>query len=748
MSYPDSQILKIPVRYTRTISTVPHSDYSTVEYRRLDSPSETINACGNNLPRVAARATLWGKIGTNKKNGTPLFFVEMAVTELPQTESEVIDYIVSAGVGIERKKAEKMLEMAGNVETFWDWLDLDPEQFDLIDVSSCALAQLETLVRKTRFKEETFHYLGQALTITPQRYQTIYRFFQGSTQRMLQEPMANPFCLAGCGFSFEELDFFCSRMTRLPINHFNRLTAAITSVLLSGKAHAHSGLTREEIIPPVMKMLEKNGAVPETDIQECLDSAVAVNLYNYCNGLYYLPRSNEEEQYIADQLYCMAQRPPESISEEAFQNAIVEYERVQSEKIGKTFKLSENQIESVKTALTMSVCVITGGPGTGKSTVLDALLYCWKHFFDRNWLLIAPSGKAATRMTETTGQLASSIHSAFNLDVSHRDLKRMEIPSVQDGHSLIVIDECSMIDQSVMASILAGLAPAEDKPQHLILVGDPCQLPSVSWGNVLADIIESGVVPVARLETIYRQSSENPIPDNSKRINAGITELDWSNDLFKNYPTSDFFHSVKRLELLYLGYVKKVGVENVICLSPYREKADIGTHDLNIRFQAILNPSLRNSPELTFSDISFRPNDRVMQKVNTERVRNGDTGTIKWVKPSAAGTDPCICVQFDNGVTVKYTRDEVRELDLAYAMTIHKSQGSQWKVVLMVLPFEPSDFLRRNLLYTAVTRSSHVVALVGPPEVITACIRNGKKDERHTNLAWRLQKEAQAYACA
>lgn len=748
MSSNDNQTLKIPVRYIRTISTVPHTEYSTVEYRRLDSNGETIRAYGNDLPRVAATATLWGKMGASRKTGAPLFFVEMAVTELPHTAPEIVDYIVSAEVGIEREKAEKMLELAGSTETFWDWLDLDPAQFDFCGVSSCSLAQLEVKVRKTRFKEETFRYLGQSLTITPQRYKTIYRYFQGSTQRMLQEPMANPFCLAGCGFNFDELDFFCSRTTRIPINHFNRLTAAITNVLLSGKDRSHSGLPREDIIPPVLKMLEKNGTVPETDIQECLDSAVANKLYEYRNGLYYLPRSNEEEQYIADRLFSMAQRPQENISEKVFQDTILEYERIQSEKIGKAFKLSENQIESVKTALTRSVCVITGGPGTGKSTVLDALLYCWKHFFDRNWLLMAPSGKAATRMTETTGQLASTIHSAFGLDVSDRDVRHMEIPPVQDEHSLIVIDECSMIDQSVMASILAGLAPAEGQPQHLILVGDPCQLPSVSWGNVLADVIESGIIPVAKLETIYRQSSENPIPGNSMRINAGITELDWSNNLFKNYSTKDFFHSAKMLEMLYRGYVNMVGIEDVICLSPYREKADIGTHDLNIRFQAILNPPTGHTPELAFSSITFRPKDRVLQRVNTDRVRNGDTGTVKWVKPSAIGADPCISVQFDSGVTVKYSKEEAKQLDLAYAMTIHKSQGSQWKVVLMVLPFESSDFLRRNLLYTAVTRSSHVVALVGPPDTITDCIQNDKKDDRHTNLAWRLRNKAQAYAYA
>lgn len=712
--------------------------YCVCLYENTEKPGDVVTVVGANLPEVTFPVTFRGKTVYSQKFKNQQFKVEMIVNQLPETKADTETFISSLKVGIGRKRAGMMVDLVG-MNRFWEELERDPLQFT--SIQGITTSSLQSLLRETSALsslQTLFRFFSGDLKMNGNQYSRIRSFFKDDLQTMVVSIKNNPFCLIECGYSFEELDYFCSRHTLFPLNDYRRLLAATQQALINAKGQSHVGLPRDVLQESIYRQLEQNGSVSEQDIESFLDSASQSGKIVFDKDLFYLPRAYKEEVEIATVLSRLASNLPRHISRRKFDSAMVKY----AEKKG--FSLSPDQEESVWTALTRCICVITGGPGTGKSTILDAILYCWKIFVDTNWLLMAPTGKAAVRMTETTTQPASTIHSQLRLIVGNESLSEIDEDIDTTESSLIIVDECSMLDQTVMASLVKALAAPASKPQHLIIVGDPNQLPSVGWGNVLADIISSGVIPVRRLQTIYRQGAGNPIITNSAKMQAGDVDLDWSNPIFHRYNYED---DVKNMEVactLYRRSVKKYGIENVVLLSPYHSKTDISTNILNNRLQDAINP-VKSPNMIRVSDrLTFREGDRVMQTVNTDSVSNGEVGTIQWIVPKASGSVPCMCVEYESGTKVEYLRDSLHQLDLAYAMSIHKSQGSQWKVVIIVLPVltnkKSNTFLRRNLLYTGITRSSYAVALISPTATISYCITNDKQDMRYTNLVARLRE--------
>jgi len=277
------------------------------------------------------------------------------------------------------------------------------------------------------------------------------------------------------------------------------------------------------------------------------------------------------------------------------------------------------------------------------------------------------------------------------------------------------------------------------KKQHIVFVGDPDQLPSVGWGNVLADMIQSKVVPVCKLQTIYRQGKENPIITNAQRMLRGDTEMDWSNRSFRRYHCGDDTDNMQAACKFYKRCVDQFGIDEVVMLSPYHRKTAISTDSLNRLLQDMMNPDVGQG-SISFMGRVFRNGDRVMQLRNTDKLSNGDVGTVIGVYPRADGSETCLAVEYSDDLVVPYIREELVQLELAYAISVHKSQGSQYKTVIVVLPNESSRFLRRSILYTAITRSSMNVAIISPTDTIRACIVNDKEDERFTNLQARLRQ--------
>ena len=420
---------------------------------------------------------------------------------------------------------------------------------------------------------------------------------------------------------------------------------------------------------------------------------------------------------------------------------------------------SSNQRKAIVRALETGVFVITGGPGTGKTTIINCILELLSG--ENQVLLCAPTGRAAKRMTEATGTEAKTIHRLLEYGGEEGTFARGEDNPLEAD--CIIADEASMIDLMLMRSLLRAIEPGT----RLILVGDADQLPSVGAGNVLGDILLSGTVPCARLTDIYRQSEASRIVVNAHLINRGEMPL-------LNGKGTDFFFErksgfaetaqtivsllTKRLPV-YLGYPEKeaaaLSVRNIQVLAPAR-KGECGVNTLNILLQEALNPASVRSPQLTWGETVFRKGDKVIQTKNDYRlpwirhtragkeegagVFNGDVGFIIDVDPE----NSALTVLYDEEREVVYETGDLESLEPAYCLSVHKSQGSEFPVVVMPVIGGPPMLLTRNLLYTAMTRARSLVVLVGREEIIRRMVENDHVARRYTTLALRLRETEDA----
>ena len=424
--------------------------------------------------------------------------------------------------------------------------------------------------------------------------------------------------------------------------------------------------------------------------------------------------------------------------------------------------LEEKQKLAIKNAVNNGVAVITGGPGTGKTTTINAMIKMFEKL-NLELLLAAPTGRAAKRITEATGYTAQTIHRLLELSGGGIDEEgnRSAYTFVRNSNNpleadVIIIDEMSMVDSSLFYSLLQAIMPGT----RLVLVGDSNQLPSVGPGNVLKDIIRSGVFSVTVLDKIFRQGENSDIITNAHLINAG-KQLEINNksrDFFyiPRQGSQDIIAELKHLILDSLPGFFQVDPMNIQVLTPMR-KYELGVENLNKRLQEILNPSSRSIPEKEKNDVVFRKGDKVMQIKNNYKLEwkimdakdrfvkeegvgvfNGDVGFIKEIDEF----DQKIVVEYDDGRLVDYLYSQLDELEHAYAITIHKSQGSEYPVVVIPLLTGPAKLLNRNLLYTAVTRARKGVVIVGNIGLVKTMIDNIDEQKRYTTFAERLAELA------
>ena len=397
--------------------------------------------------------------------------------------------------------------------------------------------------------------------------------------------------------------------------------------------------------------------------------------------------------------------------------------------------LDEKQKEAVRTALTSGVSVITGGPGTGKTTIIECLM----ELADARGMecaLCAPTGRAAKRLAETTGRNAQTIHRLIGMDISSgKPVYRMNESNPLSA-DIIVVDEISMADVYIFNALLKAVKPSA----KVVLVGDKDQLPSVSPGNVLADIIASDLTPVTYLTEIYRQDADSLIVVNAHRINEGKMPTIRNN-------SKDFFYINKQAPESIVSDVVSLVTErlpkyfhitpaDIQVLAPMK-KGPTGVEVLNRELQASLNPT---GKETVIGGVTFRDGDKVMHTVNnydlewrrgTEEgtgVFNGDVGTIKDIVRGE------LIVEFDDGRIVEYDRASQEDLMLAYAVSVHKSQGSEFPAVILALGGGSGMLFNRNLLYTAVTRAKNVVVIVGPESALRKAVANNYTVKRYTLL--------------
>lgn len=689
-----------------------------------------VTVVGSDLPEVEYPVTFSGNWITDPRYGEQ-FKVNQVLNQLPRTKRDIIAFIISTPADITHRQAESLVNKVGHND-FWNCLFDDPESLSSPTVPISMVLRLRAEVKRLTTHSDLQRLFGSDLELSNWQYQQICALFRDDPGKASDSIRENPYILIRAGYPFKKLDLFAKKKSSFSPNDYRRLLAAAQDVLLDAQAKSHVGFPVESMLSLLTSSLRPIKAVARDECKAFLREACKKQDLVFAHGLFYLPRAYEEETSITKKLAAMATLAPRSIDRKKFDQSIEQYGNE------KGFTLSPDQQNAVWTAITRQICIITGGPGTGKSTILDAILYCWRIFHkNEKWLLMAPTGKASVRITETTGQSASTIHSTLDLVIDSNFDKMQEL-DVKIEHELTVVDESSMIDLSVAAALVGSLACAETGKQHLILVGDPEQLPSVGYGNVLADMISSEVVPVCSLNTIYRQAADNPIVTNSLRIRDDNADLLWAND-FKRYHVGGDTDNKEAACKLFLRCVRQFGIENVALLSPFHNKTEISTNVLNRQLQESINPK-EDRPEVKGPHVVFRVNDRVMQLRNTQWLSNGDVGTVVNVTPSAGSNEICLTVEFESGIIQDYRRDDLTQLDLAYAFSIHKSQGSQYKCVIIVLPNEPSSFLTRSILYTGITRAKAHIALIGPSDTIQYMIHNNKQDVRHTNLMPRLRK--------
>ena len=404
--------------------------------------------------------------------------------------------------------------------------------------------------------------------------------------------------------------------------------------------------------------------------------------------------------------------------------------------VQRKLKLSfaSQQVKAVQMALSneVSFSVITGGPGTGKTLIQRAILEIFVHQHPRAKVLCcSPTGKAARRMTESTGFPAQTVHSALGLCAN--ELGDFSNPQELDA-DLIVVDEVSMLDTFVAASLMDSTRNG----CRVVFVGDCDQLPSVGAGCVLADLLESGRVPFVKLNAVFRQAEGSLIAVNAQGMNNGNPELRYGDD-FVFIPCNNTEKSVQILIDEYLKAADELGADNVALLSPFRKSTETGVDALNKRLQAVVNPPSDSKSEVTYRDKIYREGDRVMQIKNYKNVANGDIGNITRIyeKNDEDVKELVVEVEFTDTV-VEYSQEDLKMLDLAFATTIHKSQGSEYHTVILTLQMAHKRMLNRPLIYTAVTRGKKRVIIVGEKEAISKAILTNDTQKRLTCLKERI----------
>ena len=454
-------------------------------------------------------------------------------------------------------------------------------------------------------------------------------------------------------------------------------------------------------------------------------------------GHFYLPHVYTQESETACKAVQMALEVPEPVRIAPVMEHI-------KDRLG--FNLSKKQRDGVEMVFRHNLSIITGGPGTGKSTVLKAVIEAYRTLYPRKIIkLAAPTGKASRRMAETTGIMdAQTLHSLLGLHGGEGWQKKKRNLDAD----LVIVDETSMMDMGLAWQLFRHLRPGT----KLLLVGDADQLESVGAGDVFHELIDSGIVPVTVLDEIFRQAKDSPIPHNAKYINEGSTELYFCRD-FAFIQADSQEETADMVRSLYKREIAQSGIDQVQILTPYRSRGEASSDALNETIREEVNPPLQGKPEVMFGGSMFRLDDRVMQTKNnsliqlrddegkelTPGVFNGEIGRVHDIQTGK------IVINFD-GRYADYPLEGLSELTLSYASTIHKAQGSEYDTVIIPLLMAHRILLTRNLLYTAVTRAKRRVLLVGQIKALYTAIHTSRKGKRKTLLAERMRLYHQSQA--
>lgn len=504
-----------------------------------------------------------------------------------------------------------------------------------------------------------------------------------------------------------------------------RLSAGLTYVLQTMTQNGHVCIPDVELVRRAAFILQADALGLHDILKEAIEVGQLCTADFQGTVYVYMPEAYEEENYIARRIQDMAAMKPLPMKT----HVQLFLDRWQD---SCHFELADKQREAVEKSLESGMTVITGGPGTGKTTVVQTIIRLAEQEGLRI-LLCAPTGRAAKRLAETTQRKAKTIHRLLIPDGRQGRIQVFEYNETKLlPADLVIVDEVSMLDMEMMYHLLSAL-----KPQcRCILVGDADQLPSVGAGAVLHDIIASGQVPVVRLDTIFRQQEGGRIVTNAHLINSGRLPVVNEDPEFRFVEIEDEAQGAEKISALYNSELLETGDKFAVQVLSPMYKNPCGVDNLNQLIQGRFNPPAEGKGELKGKNVIFRVGDKVMQKHNDyeKGVFNGDIGEIFAIQKDM------VYVRYPEQ-DVKYEGQEVDEITLAYAITVHKSQGSEYHTVIMVLVNSHAIMLQRNLFYTAVTRAKRKVILVGSKRAVQTAVQNQRTSRRFTLLIPRLQGE-------
>lgn len=692
--------------------------------------SGAFTAVGYHLPRSSAIQCELDGTWQKSKYGYQLA-VESCQQIVPKTADGICAYLSSGLIkGVGEKTARLIVNTFG-CETL-DIIEQHPERLtEVKGISEKKVKQIAASYVETKNLREIVTFLAP-YGITVKKCAEISRTFGSDAMKILR---TSPFSLCQIsGFGFKTVDEIARKAHCLPGDPM-RIQGALRYVLEQSMLEGHLYLTKEDLRERAHALLneENDDTITLQQIHRQLCMLVRNNSVTHEDGCIYLPYNYKNEVACACALAYRIMLPEEAKSD----TEITEIINVLEQELGVV--LAKEQRDGVMMSMKHNVSIITGGPGTGKTTTLRLLLAAYKRLYpDKTVALAAPTGRAARRMEESTKETAVTLHALLGI---HADAESDVELSAESPVSadFLVVDEFSMVDQN-LAAILMQSVPQKTK---LLFVGDANQLPSVGAGNVFREMIQSERIPTTRLHLVFRQSGTSRIALNANLMQEDNTRLNFGDDfrmleLKKTEDTQDLQQAAADVVCdQYLEAVKSHGVANVQILAPFRNRGAVSVHSLNERLHDMINPPAPEKTEWSVGLRLFRVGDRVLHMKNTEEASNGDIGQITSITKDEDG-EMYLRVDFGDGRVKQYTKDDLDMLELAYAMTVHKSQGSEYHTAIIPMLSSFWIMLRRNLLYTAITRAKKAVILVGEKKAVNIAIHKNDVDDRNTKLAEKI----------
>lgn len=717
-----------------------------VIYKNADNGYTVINlGCDEGLIAVVGnlgdvnegeRLSLRGGWITSPKYGRQ-FKAAMCERSMPETESEISAYLGSGVIkGLGPAIAKKIVKQFGTEAL--DIIDNDCMQLTVIKgITSDKALYISNEYHKITGVNEVIKFLGE-YNFGPAHAISVWSAFEHDSIKQIK---TNPYilCTSGIDIDFRSVDRMAADLG-FDAENSDRVRAGIVYVLHENANAGHTCLPTEKLRESVCDNLGIERRQFESCLDDCEEKDWVVRIALGKREFVYLPEYYLAETYIAKKLAFMLRTS-------------AQYEKDYSDEI-RGVEFSENiqyedlQRAAISACLTGSVFILTGGPGTGKTTTLNGVIKILKAQKKRI-LLCAPTGRAAKRMSDLTGEPARTIHRLLEVDFNAKgELKFKRNETNPLPADVVIADEMSMVDALLMCSLVRAIKPTS----KFIMVGDSNQLPSVGAGNVLKDLIASHYIPSVELKEIFRQAAQSLIVTNAHRIVNGEFPVldDRQNDFFfmNKSLESDIAELVIQLAKQRLPDTYGFSpIDDIQVLCPTK-MGMAGTKELNKQLQSALNPPSQNKAELKFFDVIFRTGDKVMQTKNDYDVLwtknnekgsgifNGDIGIIRSVDRFSQN----VTIDFEGRVAI-YTSEMLRRLEHAYAITIHKSQGSEYDAVIIPITAFTHNLLYRNLLYTGVTRAKKMIIVIGTKELVKTMVDNNRKMLRYSLLRPLLEKE-------